>query len=327
MEQNTRPATQQPTARKTFTVPVWVLACIQTFTIWQMGVVYYSSRVFTVDGVTPLPVSVDTAALPIALGYLTGAALAYFFPRRAGLWARLLTAASLACILLMFAPLPERALVALYYFSVLACVAFIGAGAVLAIDIYTLKTALADGIVAALLSAPFIALLHYPPFALDFRAFNALSAVIQLLILAGLTRIPVKLGIAFTPSQRKAAPGEKIQPPVLLIWGTVLVFVVVCLCALFSSTTAEGVENGITLYYLSSAAWAALFAWLRFGKKVSPFLIFTVFLGIAALGFILWLLPFPAIRPVSILLQGTTACTCSLAWFIAAVLFEAWNRR
>ena len=327
MEQSTQNRALPSAARKTFTVPVWILAFLQTFTIWQMGVIYYSSKVFTVNGVTPLPVSVDTAALPIAAGYLAGAALAYFLPRRVGLWARLLTVLSLVSILLMFAPLPETALAALYYFSVFTCVAFISVAAVLAINIYSLKTALKDGIIATLISAPFIALLHYQTFALDFRAFNILSAVIQVLILIGLTRISTRFEIPFIPSQRKAAPGERAQAPVLLVAGTIFVFAVICLCVLFSSTTAESVENGISLFYISSAVWAALFAWLHFRKKINPFVLYTVFLGIAALGFILWLLPLSAIKPISIVLQGADSCLCNLAWFIAAVLFEQWNKR
>lgn len=60
---------------KAFTVPLWVIIFLQTFTIVQMGVIYYSSKAFTVNGVNPLPVSVETTVLPIVLGYIFGAAL------------------------------------------------------------------------------------------------------------------------------------------------------------------------------------------------------------------------------------------------------------
>lgn len=327
MELSTQNKVLSSTARKTFTVPVWVLVFLQTFSIWQMGVVYYSSKVFTVNGVTPLPVSVDTATIPITIGYLVGAALAYFLPRRVGLWARILTILSLISILLMFAPIPEKILVLLYYFSVFTCVTFISVTAVLAINIYSLKTALKDGIIATLISAPFIALLHYQTFALGFRTFNNFSAIIQVLILIGLSRIPPSFETVFIPAGKKPTATKKVLPPTLLTGGTFFVFTVVCLCVLFSSTTTESVENGISILYLSSTGWALLFMWLYYKKKVNPFLLYKIFLGITALGFTFWLLPFSVTKPLSLILQGAVNCVGNLAWFLVAVLFEKWNKR
>lgn len=314
-------------APKSFSVPLWVLVFIESFTIWQMGVVYYSSKVFTINGITPLPVSVDTAALPIALGYLAGTTLAWGAPRRVGLWGRGLAIISLTCILAMFASLPDSLLVLLYYFTVFTCVTFISVGAVLAINVYSLKTALTDGVAAALLSSPFIAALHYHPLALDFRIFNAISALIQLLILIGLSQIPVKTDTVFMPKPPRSKTGEKRKAPVFLISGTLLVFTIVCLCALFSSTAAESVRDGISLYYLTGTGWAALYAWLHFKRRISPFKLYTIFLGITAVGFILWLLPFDLIKPVSLVMQSAAIILCNLAWFMARVLFEKWNRR
>lgn len=312
---------------KTFDAPLWVLVLLQTFTIWQMGIVYYSSRFFTVSGAADVPASAMATALSVAAGYLTGAALCWLAPQRIGLWARAIAGLTLISVVLSCLTLPAELLAALYYAEIFLCVCFVGVSGALVIDLYSLKTALLDGLVATLLSAPFTALIHLDAFNLELRTFNIISAVIQCTILGGLTRIPTRAGIRFLPRRSRAPKGEGRQPPMALLGASVFVYTLVCLCCLFSSSAAESVPNGISLFYIAGGCWAALFAFLHYRKKAKPFRLYTAFMGIAALGFVLWLLPVAQFRPVSIVLQGAGVCLANLAWFIMGVLFEKWRSR
>ena len=314
-------------SNKTFSLPIWVLACIQAFTVWQMGIVFYSSKTFTINGVSPLPISIETAAIPISLGYIAGALLAFFLPHRVGLWARILTCISLISILLMFIPFNTFILAHLYYLMAFTCVTFISSIATLEITVYSLNTALKDGIICSIVALPFIALLHILPFLLDFRIYNGIAAVIQIIVLIGLSRIPVNNNIKLLPLRQPIRKEQRVHPPSIIYVGTFFTFAIICLCVLFSSTTAESVSRGIPILYISGFLWGVIFAFFALYKKYNPFHMISVYLGIAAIGYILWLLPVPAVSPFAIAFQGTTLCLSNLGWLLGAILFEKWNSR
>ena len=307
-----------------------MLAFIETYTIWQMGVLYYATKDFTLGGVTPLPVAVDKAIVFLVIGYLLGGLLSWLCPRRVSLWGRITVAVSLVSTLLLFLPLPDLVFKALFDVCATGCAVLIGVCATLIVDLYSLKTALKDAVAAAILTAPWIALLQNGFFQIDFRIFNACSAVVLILMLVGLSRIPSRADMTFLtkapspPVEGKPAPN--VAPTNLLV-GTFLVFAIIALCNLFSSTAAETLSHGIFAYHLSSGCWAALFAWLHYGRKADPMRLYALLLGLVALGFVLWMLPVPGMEYVSIALQGAGNLGNMAAWFVAGILFERWNSR
>lgn len=327
MEQAKETVLKVQAPRKTFTVPIWVLACIQTFTIWQMGIVFYSGRTLTVNGSTPFPVSIDDAVLPIALGYIAGAVVALVLSEKVGLVARIDILISLGCILLMFGNLPIEMYAILFYIIAFTCTTFIGIIGTLAINVYSLKIALKDGIIASIVSSPFIALLHLSGFVIDFKALNVISAIIQILMFIGVSKIPTKIEMKFLPVRTKGMEARTTRPPFLLLVGSFFIYTIICFCTLFSSTTVESITNGIPIFYIAAIFWALVFLVLYYKMKLDPFEIVAVYMAVAAIGFILWLLPMPQVIYISIFMQGTSLCLCNLAWFIMAILSEKWNWR
>lgn len=318
-----------PAARKTFTVPAWVLAFIQTYSIWQMGFLYYATRDFTLDGVTPLPCSVDSTILFLALGYLGGAALSWLLPKRVSLWGRLTVAVCLVCTLCFFFPLPPLLFRALFYICATGCAVYVGVCATLIVNIYSLKTALKDALIASMLTAPFVALLQNGYLEFSFPVFNACSVAVLALMLVGLWQIPERADMTFTAVRPELQGLRHIADivPTKLFAGAFLIFGITALCVLFSSSMAETLPHGIFVYYLSGGVWAALFAWLYFRRKAGPMRLYPMLLGVSALGFVLWLLPFPSFDYLSIVLQGGGYFANMAAWFVAGILFERWNAR
>lgn len=192
---------------------------------------------------------------------------------------------------------------------------------------YSLKIALKDGIIASIVSSPFIALLHLSGFVIDFKTLNVISAIIQILMFIGVSKIPTKIEMKFLPVRTKGMEARTTRPPFLLLVGSFFIYTIICFCTLFSSTTVESITNGIPIFYIAAIFWALVFLVLYYKMKLDPFEIVAVYMAVAAIGFILWLLPMPQVIYISIFMQGTSLCLCNLAWFIMAILSEKWNWR
>ena len=291
-----------------------------------MGIIYYSTNTFTVNGVTPLPVSADSATAAIILGYLIGALLAFAFPRRAALGGKLAIGLSLVCTLLLFLPLPETLLLTAFYIMVFCCVLFISADTVLIVSLYSSRAAVVNAICSGVLVALSAPLLQNDLYRVDFRVFNICAVLLQILVLIGLSRYPNKLPLAFLPRQKDLPKEKRSRPPSILLWGTLLLFGASCICALFTSTMAESLPNGIAVAYLGCGAGSLVFL-LLFRRGKNPFHLTTAVLASSALGYLLFLLPFAPVRYIGLFLQGPGVFMATLCWFFAGVFWERWPAR
>ena len=92
---------------------------------------------------------------------------------------------------------------------------------------------------------------------------------------------------------------------------------------LFGASLAEGVPNGVAVYYLSGGACAALFLILWKKTKRNPLRMATAFLMLGGLGFLLFIVSaaYPALRYCACALTGGGLIVCNLIEFFAAGLF------
>ena len=112
--------------RKRLDQPLWMLICFAMFCFWQMGFIYFVGPSLTIDGRTPLPVSMDNITVLIALGYVISIVWMIVLPHFV-IWAeRVLAALSLATLLLLFFPFPTDILRLLIYLHVFFCCTMIG---------------------------------------------------------------------------------------------------------------------------------------------------------------------------------------------------------
>lgn len=310
---------EQPSAlrtKKTFTMPFWALLCIQSTSIWQMGFLYYATADFTPTPGIALPFAAESILLPTLLGYLIGALLAFLLPLRAALWGRALLVLALCCSVLLFLPLPSRLLSLIFYLSVLCCLSLVGMAATLCIDLYSLSTAWKDGIAAALVPAPCVAILQSGLIPIDFSVFNACAALTQILALIGLSRLPNRAPIEFS------APAATRTTPKGLLLLTLFIYTIACFSLLFASTLAESLAFGTPILYLSSLLYILPFMLLHKNRALDPMRSYPLLLAVLAIGFVLWFLPFNGMRYVSIVLLGASVFITSTAWCAPSLLFE-----
>jgi len=301
--------------KKTFTMPFWALLCIQSTSVWQMGFLYYATADFTPSSGMALPFAAESILLPVLLGYLLGALLAYLLPHRAALWGRVLIALALCCSIALFLPLPSHVRELIFYLSVLCCLTLVAMAATLSINLYSLSTAWRDGIAAALVPAPCVAILQSELLPIGFPVFNACAALTQLLALIGLSRLPNRVPIEFFK------PATHRVPKGLLIWA-LFCYTIACFSLLFASTLAESLAFGTPLLYLSSLLYILPFLLLQKKRMLDPMRLYPMLLALLAIGFVLWFLPFSGMRYVSIALLGVSVLITSTAWCAPSLLFD-----
>jgi len=50
--------------------PLPMLVCVAMFTVWQMGVMFFSGEALSIGGRTPFPVNMDNQTVLIAAAYI-----------------------------------------------------------------------------------------------------------------------------------------------------------------------------------------------------------------------------------------------------------------
>ena len=112
--------------RKRTEQPFWMLLCFAMFSFWQMGFIYFMGPSLTIDGRTPLPVSMDNITALIAVGYVLSIIIMILLPQIV-LWAqRAATLGAILTVIGLFLPFSEDVLRLLIYAHVFCCCFMIG---------------------------------------------------------------------------------------------------------------------------------------------------------------------------------------------------------
>ena len=118
-------------------LPVWMLIFFAMFSFWQMGFIYFMGPSLTIDGRTPLPVSMDNITMLIIAAYILSILWMIFLPKTVIHTGRIATAVSLVCAVGLFFSLPEEALRLLIYLQVFFCCFMIGFETFLMVNYFT----------------------------------------------------------------------------------------------------------------------------------------------------------------------------------------------
>lgn len=299
------------------TVKNYLLAFIETFSIWQMGVIYYSSKTLTVNNINPLPVTLDNSILIILIGYIFGMLFIYFFPKKTILIGRIIMIISLFSSFVLFFDIPSLLFKILYYILTFNCVFFISINTSIIINLYSLKSALMDAIIGALVVGLSISIFQNDTVSFNFNLFNIISCICILLIVIALFKLPIKMKTYFLTKKDKIK-----MPPKRSIIGLIIIQVLCCLLTLFTSSLSESITNGVSISYFGLFI-SGLLAYIIYKKnKLNPFKLCKYFFGICSLGFVLYLIPNNIFSYFGLLLQGFGLFSILIAPFLISNLFE-----
>ncbi|MDO5569073.1 MAG: LuxR C-terminal-related transcriptional regulator [bacterium] len=297
-------------------VKTYVLAFIETFSVWQMGIIYYSSKTLTINNSNPLPVVLDNSIFLVITGYILGILFIYLFPKKTVFVGRLLMFISLIASIILFFNIPSLLFKILYYVLTFNCVFFISINTSLLINLYSLKSALMDAIVGAIITGIMIAICQNNIIPFNFIMFNTISSICLLLITFALFKLPIKMNTIFLSKSDKL----KI-PPKQNIIGLIIIQIICCLSTLFTATLSESIGGGISMSYLGLFISGLICYILYKNDKLNPFKVCKYYFGICSIGFVLFLIPNNITNYISLFLQGFGLFNILVAPFLISHLF------
>ena len=308
--------------KKKLDQPLWMLVCFAMFNFWQMGFIYYMGPSLTIDGRTPLPVSMDNITTLIALSYVLSIAWMICLPRWV-LWTqRVVATAALATAVGLFLPLGEEILRLLIYAQVFLCCFMIGFETFIMVNYFSEDSNIRHLTAAYGVSLLMIAAVQNDFVPITFPAFRVLTVLAILLLLIFLWRMPA--GKEALPQYVKKKDG--LRAPKKLLFGTYLLVFVGALMGVSGPSIAGEVQYGVFVAYLVDAL-ASLGLYLLYKKaNIHPFRVIPVCIGLGCMGFLLMsLAPYvPGLALVSCGLIGAGMLTCQMLPLYGSVLMKSY---
>ena len=167
--------------KKRISLSLPLLFCFSVFTVWQMGVVFFSSKSLSLDGKTPLPVTQDNSTAVIAVAYLVSILALIFFQKYSVVILRGTLTVSLVSMLLFYLPFSPEVIALFFYLQTFCCVFLIGFIGAVIINLFTLETELIDVAITSAVSGIAIALLQNDIFSVSYPIFHVVSIIANLL--------------------------------------------------------------------------------------------------------------------------------------------------
>ncbi len=302
---------------KKLNVKYYLLAFIELFNVWQMGIIFYSYKTLTINNLINTPVVLDNSIILIILGYLIGLILIYLIPKKTILLGKISSITSLICSIVLFLPITSTIFLFAFYLLTFNCVFFISINTSLIINYYSNKSALADVILGTIITGILIALCQQQIIVFSFNVFNIISIICLSLITFALFKIDYSYNVTFIEDGKKINKNYKKY-----LLGILLIQAVACLNTLFNSSVAQDIKNGVSISYIGGIVSGFFFLFLYKKKKIAQLKILTYCFGIVAIGFSLYLLPISEVKIISIFLQGFSFLLILAIPYLANTLFN-----
>lgn len=305
--------------------PFRMLVCFAMFCFWQMGFIYFMGPSLTIDGRTPLPVSMDNITTLIALSYIFSILFMIFLPSRV-IWAqRISTVISIATVAGLFLPLPDEMLRALVYAHVFFCCFMIGFETFLMVNYFSEENTVTHLTAAYGVSLILISMVQNDFIPITFPVFRIITVIALLLLLVFFFRMPAKK--EFCPRYVKKSDGIT-KPKKLLIGTFVLVFVSAVMAVSGPSISGE-VKHGVFITYLVDATASLLiyFLYKKFG--IHPFRLISICIGMGSIGFLLMFAAtdVPELASVACGFIGIGMLPCQMLPLYGVVLMKSYPSR
>ncbi len=269
--------------RKRLKKPLWLLICFAMFTFWQMGFIYFMGPSLTIDGRTPLPVSMDNITAIIALAYVLCIAFMIFLPRFV-IWAeRIVLCLALLTVIGLFFPVGEEALLLFIYAHVFFCCFIIGFESFTIINFFTENTAIIHLTLAYGVALVLIAVVQNDFLPITFPVFRIVTVIAVSAVLFFFIKMPANS--AACPQFVKKSDG--LTAPKKLLTGTYIMFFISALMAVSGPAISGEVQHGVFITYLVDAAASIIIYSLYKKANIHPFRSISVCMAIGCIGFLL----------------------------------------
>ncbi len=291
-------------------MPLSLLICFAMYCFWQMGYIYFMGPSLTIDGRTPLPISMDNATLLIVAGYVLSILTMLFKPH----WVIRLQQASaviaLVCSLGLFLPFGEGGLRALIYAQAFFCCFMIGFELFLMINFFTVDCALTHLTVAYGFCFVMIAVVQNDFLPITFPQFRIVSVIALLAMLNFFFRMPHTKD-AYPVYLKKS---DNLVPPKKLLTGTYSIAFIGSIMAVSGPAIAGEIPHGVFICYIADA-FACMLIYLLYKKfNFNPFRQITVCMATGSIGFLLMFASshLPQLAPAACALIGVGMVPCQM---------------
>ncbi len=269
--------------RKRLKKPLWLLICFAMFTFWQMGFIYFMGPSLTIDGRTPLPVSMDNITAIIALAYVLCIAFMIFLPRFV-IWAeRIVLCLALLTVIGLFFPVGEEALLLFIYAHVFFCCFIIGFESFTIINFFTENTAIIHLTLAYGVALVLIAVVQNDFLPITFPVFRIVTVFAVAAVLFFFVRMPSNSEAC----QRYVKKSDGLTAPKKLLTGTYIMVFISALMAVSGPAISGEVQHGVFITYLVDAAASIIIYSLYKKANIHPFRSISVCMAIGCIGFLL----------------------------------------
>lgn len=301
------------------------LICFSMFSFWQMGFVYFMGPSLTINGRTPLPVSMDNITVLIAIAYVFSIAFMLVLPKLV-VWAERITAMiSLLTALGLFFPFSDDALKMLIYAQVFCCCFMIGFETFIIVNYFSEKNAIVHMTFAYGIAVFLIAMVQNDFLSVTFPVFRI--ATVAALILLIVFSFSVSSKKEYCPRYVKKSDNA-VRPQKLLVGAFILVFIGSLMAVSGPSISGE-IRHGVFITYIADAVVSiAMYCLYRF-LGIHPFRLITACLAVGGVGFLLMFAAtdVPVLSYVSCAFIGVGMVPCQMLPLYNVVLMKSYPSR
>ena len=253
------------------------------FCFWQMGFIYFMGPSLTINGRTPLPISMDNVATLIAVCYVLSILYMIFLPRYVVPAERFFTAAALVSALALFLPLSDSLLKYLIYLQIFCCCIMIGFETFIIVNHFSEQSAIYALTAGYGVALSLISVVQNDFLPITFPVFRVITVLALVMLLLFFFRMPVNPKIC--PEYVKKNSG--IICPKKLMCGIFLLVFVGSTMAVSGPSIAGEVKHGVSITYGVDALISFFIYWLYKKKGLHPFQAISACIGAGCVGFIL----------------------------------------
>lgn len=311
--------------KKRLSQPIWMLLCFSMFCFWQMGFIYFMGPSLTLDGRTPLPISMDNITLLIVLAYFFSIAWMIFSPATVIKACRVTVLVSLFTMLGLFFPFSTEFLKLLIYVHVFSCCFLIGFETFILVNYLSEKSAILYLTLAYSVSLILIAVVQNEFLPISFPAFRLTTIAALLLLLTFYFRLPVHKGAC--PRYIKKSDG--FTTPKKLLAGTFILIFIASLMGVSGPAISAEVKHGVFISY-SVDAFTSLLLYLLYKKaNIHPFRCVSIFIGLGGTGYLFMLasVSIPAFAYIGCAFIGFAMVSCQMVPLYSTVLMKTYPSR
>jgi len=308
--------------KKRLHLPLILSVCFAMFSFWQMGFIYFCGPSLTIDGRTPLPISMDNITFLIVAAYIASILFMCFFPHLVVTTERVCALIALLTAFGLFLPFSETILRLLIYTQVFVCCFMIGFETFIIVNFLSEQSNIRHLTVAYGISVLLIAVVQN-----DFLPFTFSCFMIMMVI----ALIMLVIFCFHLPNTKEALPqyirkSYGIPAPKKLLFGTYILIFVGALMGVSGPALSGETTHGVFITYFTDAL-VSLFLYLLYKKAgIHPFRSISICIGLGAIGFLFMFATdyWSFFTYISCALIGVGMVPCQMLPLYGAVLMKSY---